>query len=174
MPPFFVQLRFPMEDRWVTVADVAIRVLVASAYAGAAFRYARSDDGYHADAVRIVTEQQLEVLVAPPGPARGAGGDGRSRRSAGADSVRCAAGLGERSAEDAVAGAELASPGVTPSPAQNTTPPPSPVVAPPEQLWTELRAHGRQADACRGAADQVAEREDVEATVGVARDGGPA
>jgi hypothetical protein len=66
MPPFFVQLRFPMEDRWVTVA-VADSRPVASAYAGAAFRHARSDDGYHADAVRIVTEQQLEVLVGTPG-----------------------------------------------------------------------------------------------------------
>jgi hypothetical protein len=66
MPPFFVQLRFPMEDRWVTVA-VADSRPVASAYAGAAFRYARSDDGYHADSVRIVTEQQLEVLVGTPG-----------------------------------------------------------------------------------------------------------
>ena len=54
MPPFFVQLRFPMEDRWVTVA-VADSRPVASAYAGAA------------DAVRIVTEQQLEVLVGTPG-----------------------------------------------------------------------------------------------------------
>ena len=66
MPPFFVQLRFPMEDRWVTVA-VADSRRVAAAYAGAAFRHARSDDGYHADAVRIVTEQQLEVLVGTPG-----------------------------------------------------------------------------------------------------------
>ena len=66
MPPFFVQLRFPMEDRWVTVA-VADSRPVAAAYAGAAFRYARSDDGYHADAVRIVTEQQLEVLVGTHG-----------------------------------------------------------------------------------------------------------
>ena len=66
MPPFFVQLRFPMEDRWVTVAVADARG-VAAAYAGAAFRYARSDDGYHADAVRIVTEQQLEVLVGTPG-----------------------------------------------------------------------------------------------------------
>jgi hypothetical protein len=66
MPPFFVQLRFPMEDRWVTVA-VADSRAVASAYAGAAFRHARSDDGYHADSVRIVTEQQLEVLAGMPG-----------------------------------------------------------------------------------------------------------
>ncbi len=66
MPPFYVQLRFPMEDRWVTVAVADARV-VAAAYAGAAFRYARSDDGYHADSVRIVTEQQLEVLVGTPG-----------------------------------------------------------------------------------------------------------
>ena len=33
MPPFFVQLRFPMEDRWVTVAVDDSRP-VASAYAG--------------------------------------------------------------------------------------------------------------------------------------------
>lgn len=62
MPPFYVQLRFPMEDRWVTVA-VADSRGVAAAYAGAAFRHARSDDGYHADCVRIVTEQQLKVLA---------------------------------------------------------------------------------------------------------------
>ena len=61
MPPFFVQLRFPMEDRWVTVAVADARG-VAAAYAGAAFRYARSDDGYHADAVRIVTEEDLRLL----------------------------------------------------------------------------------------------------------------
>jgi hypothetical protein len=61
MPPFFVQLRFPMEGRWVTVA-VADSRGVAAAYAGAAFRHARSDDGYHADCVRIVTEEQLRVL----------------------------------------------------------------------------------------------------------------
>ena len=66
MPPFFVQLRFPMEHRWVTVA-VADSRGVAAAYAGAAFRHARSDDGYHADSVRIVTEQQLEVLAGTPG-----------------------------------------------------------------------------------------------------------
>jgi len=66
VPPFFVQLRFPMEDRWVTVA-VADSRAVASAYAGAAFRHARSDDGYHADSVRIVTEQQLKVLAGTPG-----------------------------------------------------------------------------------------------------------
>ena len=40
---------------------------MAAAYAGAAFRHARSDDGYHADSVRIVTEQQLEVLAGTPG-----------------------------------------------------------------------------------------------------------
>ena len=66
MPPFFVQLRFPMEGRWVTVA-VADSRGVAAAYAGAAFRHARSDDGYHADCVRIVTEQQLEMLAGMPG-----------------------------------------------------------------------------------------------------------
>jgi hypothetical protein len=66
VPPFFVQLRFPMEDRWVTVA-VADSRGVAAAYAGAAFRHARSDDGYHADCVRVVTEQQLEVLAGMPG-----------------------------------------------------------------------------------------------------------
>ena len=66
MPPFFVQLRFPMEDRWVTVAVADARG-VAAAYAGAAFRHARSDDGYHADSVRIVTEQQLAVLVGTHG-----------------------------------------------------------------------------------------------------------
>ena len=62
MPPFYVQLRFPMEDRWVTVA-VADSRGVAAAYAGAAFRHARSDDGYHADCVRIVTEQELKLLA---------------------------------------------------------------------------------------------------------------
>ncbi len=77
MPPFYVQLRFPMEDRWVTVA-VADSRGVAAAYAGAAFRHARSDDGYHADCVRIVTEQELKVLAGMTGPARGAGGDGRA------------------------------------------------------------------------------------------------
>jgi len=61
MPPFFVQLRFPMEDRWVTVAVADARG-VAAAYAGAAFRHARSDDGYHADCVRVVSEEQLRVL----------------------------------------------------------------------------------------------------------------
>lgn len=66
MPPFFVQLRFPMEDRWVTVAVADARG-VAAAYAGAAFRHARSDDGYHADAVRIVTEEQLRLLSGLPG-----------------------------------------------------------------------------------------------------------
>lgn len=62
MSPFFVQLRFPMEDRWVTVAVADARG-VAAAYAGAAFRHARSDDGYHADSVRIVTEEELRVLA---------------------------------------------------------------------------------------------------------------
>ena len=62
MPPFFVQLRFPMESRWVTVA-VADSRRVAAAYAGAAFRHARSDDGYHADCVRIVSEAELRVLA---------------------------------------------------------------------------------------------------------------
>jgi hypothetical protein len=66
MSPFFVQLRFPMEGRWVTVA-VADSRGVAAAYAGAAFRHARSDDGYHADCVRIVTEEQLRLLSGPPG-----------------------------------------------------------------------------------------------------------
>ena len=61
MPPFFVQLRFPMGGRWVTVA-VADSRAVAAAYAGAAFRHARSDDGHHADCVRIVTEEELRVL----------------------------------------------------------------------------------------------------------------
>jgi hypothetical protein len=61
VPPFFVQLRFPMEGRWVTVA-VADSRGVAAAYAGAAFRHARSDDGYHADCVRIVTEAELRLL----------------------------------------------------------------------------------------------------------------
>lgn len=61
MPPFYVQLRFPMENRWVTVA-VADSRGVAAAYAGAAFRHARSDDGYHADCVRVVSEEQLRVL----------------------------------------------------------------------------------------------------------------
>src|SRR5439155_1012176 len=55
-----------MEGRWVTVA-VADSRGVAAAYAGAAFRHARSDDGYHADCVRIVTEQQLEMLAGMPG-----------------------------------------------------------------------------------------------------------
>ena len=66
MPPFFVQLRFPLESRWVTVA-VADSRRVAAAYAGAAFRHARSDDGYHADVVRIVSEQQLRILTGPRG-----------------------------------------------------------------------------------------------------------
>ena len=61
MPPFFVQLRFPMESRWVTVA-VADSRRVAAAYAGAAYRHARSDDGYHADSVRIVSEEKLRAL----------------------------------------------------------------------------------------------------------------
>jgi hypothetical protein len=50
-----------MEDRWVTVAVADARG-VAAAYAGAAFRHARSDDGYHADCVRVVSEEQLRVL----------------------------------------------------------------------------------------------------------------
>ncbi|HYX87034.1 MAG TPA: hypothetical protein VE777_18860 [Gaiellales bacterium] len=62
MPPFFVQLRYPQGDRWVTVA-VADSRRVAAAHAGAAFSNARSVDGFHADAVRIVTEQQLERLA---------------------------------------------------------------------------------------------------------------
>jgi hypothetical protein len=61
MPPFFVQLRFPMGDRWVTVA-VADSRRVAAAYAGAAYRHARSDDGYHADCVRIVSEDELRAV----------------------------------------------------------------------------------------------------------------
>jgi hypothetical protein len=61
MPPFYVQLRFPMGDRWVTVA-VADSRRVASAYAAAAYRHARSDDGYHADVVRVVSEEKLRVL----------------------------------------------------------------------------------------------------------------
>ena len=61
MPPFYVQLRFPMGDRWVTVA-VADSRRVASAYAAAAYRHARSDDGYHADVVRVVSEEELRVL----------------------------------------------------------------------------------------------------------------
>ena len=61
MPPFFVQLRFPMASRWVTVA-VADSRRVAAAYAGAAFRHARSDDGYHADYVRIVSEEELRAV----------------------------------------------------------------------------------------------------------------
>jgi hypothetical protein len=61
MPPFFVQLRFPMQDRWVTVA-VADSRRVASSYAAAAYRHARSDEGYHADAVRIVSEEGLRAL----------------------------------------------------------------------------------------------------------------
>jgi hypothetical protein len=66
LPPFFVQLRFPMGGRWVTVA-VADSRRVAAAYAGAAFRHARSDDGYHADVVRIVSEEQLRILTGPRG-----------------------------------------------------------------------------------------------------------
>jgi hypothetical protein len=62
VPPFFVQLRFPLEGRWVTVA-VADSRRVAAAYAGAAFRHARSDDGFHADCVRIVTEEELKMLA---------------------------------------------------------------------------------------------------------------
>ena len=61
MPPFFVQLRFPLESRWVTVA-VADSRRVAAAYAGAAFRHARSNDGYHADCVRIVSETELRAV----------------------------------------------------------------------------------------------------------------
>ena len=61
MPPFYVQLRFPMEGRWVTVA-VADSRRVASAYAAAAYRHARSDDGYHADVVRVVSEEELQAL----------------------------------------------------------------------------------------------------------------
>jgi hypothetical protein len=61
LPPFFVQLRFPMQDRWVTVA-VADSRRVASAYAAAAYRHARSDDGYHADVVRVVSEEELRAL----------------------------------------------------------------------------------------------------------------
>lgn len=66
MPPFFVQLRFPMGSRWVTVA-VADSRRVAAAYAGAAFRHARSDDGYHADCVRIVSETELRAVSGPRG-----------------------------------------------------------------------------------------------------------
>jgi hypothetical protein len=62
VPPFYVQLRFPMESRWVTVA-VADSRRVAAAYAGAAFRHARSDDGYHANCVRIVSETELRALA---------------------------------------------------------------------------------------------------------------
>jgi hypothetical protein len=62
VPPFFVQLRFPLEGRWVTVA-VADSRRVAAAYAGAAFRHARNDDGFHADCVRIVTEEELKMLA---------------------------------------------------------------------------------------------------------------
>ena len=61
MPPFFVQLRFPLEGRWVTVA-VADSRRVATAYAGAAYRHARNDDGYHADVVRVVSEEELLAL----------------------------------------------------------------------------------------------------------------
>ena len=61
MPPFFVQLRFPLESRWVTVA-VADSRRVAAAYAGAAYRHARSDDGYHADVVRVVSEEELRAV----------------------------------------------------------------------------------------------------------------
>ena len=61
MPPFFVQLRFPMGDQWVTVA-VADSRRVASAYGAAAYRHARNDAGYHADVVRVVSEEALRAL----------------------------------------------------------------------------------------------------------------
>jgi hypothetical protein len=61
VPPFYVQLRFPLGGRWVTVA-VADSRRVAAAYAAAAYRHARSDDGYHADCVRIVSEDVLRRL----------------------------------------------------------------------------------------------------------------
>jgi hypothetical protein len=66
LPPFFVQLRFPRGDRWVTVA-VADSRRVAAAYAGAAFAHARSEAGLHAGGVRIVTEQDIERLAGARG-----------------------------------------------------------------------------------------------------------
>jgi len=73
MPPFFVQLRFPQGDRWVTVA-VADSRRAAAAYAGAAFSNAQSEAGLHAGGVRIVSEDQLRRL-------EGAGGLDEARLS---------------------------------------------------------------------------------------------
>ena len=55
---YFVQLRFPKADGWVTVAVAPTRQS-AAAYAGAAFLNARDDAQHQAVEVRIVSEEQL-------------------------------------------------------------------------------------------------------------------
>jgi hypothetical protein len=55
---YFVQLRFPGAEGWVTVAAAPTRQS-AAAYAGAAFLNARDESLHQAVEVRIVSEEQL-------------------------------------------------------------------------------------------------------------------
>jgi hypothetical protein len=53
MPAFLVQLRFPGDHSWVTVAVAGTRAIAAT-YAGAAYANATNEAGLHANQVRIL------------------------------------------------------------------------------------------------------------------------
>lgn len=58
MPAFLVQLRFPGDRSWVTVAVAETRAIAAT-YGAAAYANATNQRGAHPNQVRIVSEEQL-------------------------------------------------------------------------------------------------------------------